>query len=338
MKLSLLIKMWFCFLLVVMSACAKKEEQKKDPITLVFDVFPGYGHVFLAKSMGFFQKNGVNVVLRVQKEYLSVKKALDDGSADAVFIVYPEVLMAVEHGLRYKVVYLCDYSLTADVIVGRPEYTSVADLKGKTISFEGVNSFSNIFVLSVLEKHRLNEFDVRFANLPASQVLQALEYGAIDAGHVWEPYKSRALQCGYKILAQAKDVPIGIIADTLAVKETIIKERPLDVLAIVKSLFQALEYIRKNPNEAMAIMAREGNISVEEVKAGFEGVFHPNLEENYTLLTSKVAPSLNQAGKMIVDFYLKRGQVSGIDMKKTEEILDPTFVKALMDEKGADKK
>jgi len=183
------------------------------------------------------------------------------------------------NGIPTRVVYITNYSDTGDVIVGRSEFNSIKDLKGKTISFEGIGTFSQMLLLSLLQKAGIQEGEFNTANLPAPRVLEALEAGKIDAGHTWEPTVSQAIEKGYKILGKAGGIP-GIITDILAFHADVIKNRPQEVQGFVKAMLEAQLFLDSNPEEALTIMAQAENMSKAEMKAGISGVHFLNLQEN----------------------------------------------------------
>jgi NitT/TauT family transport system substrate-binding protein len=306
------------------TGCTRKPAQKR-PIEIALHVWPGYGLAYLAQQKGFFQKNNVEVKLLMKKSAPESLESFTNGEVEGCFDVFADMIMLSARGIPAKVVCIIDCSDTCDVIVGRTEVESLAGLKGKTISFEGINTFSHIFVLNALEKVGLTESDVRFENVAAHDVLVALEERRIDAGHTWEPTKSQALKKGYKILAKAGDFP-GLITDVLAFTPTIIMERPDEIRAVVKSLFEARDYLRDNWDEAVAIMAEKMGMAKEEMAAGLEGVLQPDLEENVGFLLAPSA-SLYDSGNTIMHFYLSRGQLSRVlDVK---EVIEPRFVEEL---------
>ncbi|MBF0551036.1 MAG: ABC transporter substrate-binding protein [Deltaproteobacteria bacterium] len=62
-------------------------------------------------------------------------------------------------GTSVKVVYVTDYSDSVDVIPASSTAETPADLKGKVIGFEGLNSFSHIFVLDFIKPNGIKETD-----------------------------------------------------------------------------------------------------------------------------------------------------------------------------------
>jgi len=307
--------------------CTKKPEIT-PPIKIAISTWPGYAHAFIARDKGFFKKNGVPVELLFTKEITDAMKLYETGKADGIFTVLPDVLMLNSEGLATAVVCLTDYSQTGDVIIAKPGITSLAGLKDRTISFEGINSFSHIFVLRALKNAGLDETDVKLVNIPAQQVLASLEQGKIDAGHTWPPAKNAALEKGYKVLVYAKDTP-GTIIDVLAFNKDIIRKRPKDIQAILKSLFEALDFIRSNKEEALTIMAKSEGMTKDEMQDGLDSVFQPGLKDNARLMKASNDPmSVYRSWQNIHEFYLKRGQLSRMFQSRT--IIDSQFIDVLL--------
>ena len=274
-----------------------------------------------------FRKRGVDVQLILKKDNAETDEVYKNGDADGLFAVFSDLISFHAQGIPAKVVYAADYSVEGDVIIGRPELKSPADLKGRPVSFSGVNTFSHMFVWKILAGSGLREVDMRFENISPMDVLDALEEGRIDAGHTWEPVKTRAVDKGYKIVARAGDFP-GLIADVLAFQPRIIEERPEEIQRIVDSLFEARDFLFSHREEAVKIMAGAEGMAPEEMEEGIRGVRLLDAKENAEALKdSREMVSLYHSGKMIVEFLVNRGQLSR--KPDMEAIIEPKFVKEL---------
>ncbi len=302
--------------------------EAKKPIKIGISIWQGYAHAFIAQEKGFFEKNNVSVELVLKKGVEESIELYKSGEVDGVFNVFADMILVNSKGILTKVVYVPSYSESGDVIIGRPEFNSIADLKGKTVSFQGVNTFSNLFVLKALEKAEIKESDVQFQDVPGTDVLNAMEAGKIDGGHTWEPVTSEALNKGYKILCKASDVP-GVITDVLAFNTKIIEERPDDVQHIVKSLLEAKDFINSNKDEAIDIMAKAEGLDRAEVQRGIDTEVHMlDLNENTEAMKkSGSIVSLYASLKIITDFYVKRGLIS--EAQVTEGIIEPKFIEGI---------
>lgn len=309
-------------------SCTKTEE--KIPIKISINAWPGYGHAFIAKEKGLFEKNGVRVELLFREDISESAQLYKNGESDGFFNVFPDIIMLNSEGIQTQIVYVADFSDTGDQILGRPEFSSMGDLRDKKISFEGINSFSHIFVLQAAMMAGLSENDIQLANIPAGDVLSALEEGKIDAGHTWEPTVSTALEKGYKILAKAGDVP-GIIIDLLAFNAKLVRQRPDEIQAIVKAMSEARDFLVSHREESLKIMSQSMKIPLAELEKGVDGVYHLDLKDNARALNRSAAKeSLFSSGKFIMDFYIRQGQLS--DKMNLDTIIEPKFVNRIIGE------
>jgi len=300
------------------------EESSKETIKIAINEWPGYAHAFIAQEKGFFEKNGVDVELVFDRDYTTSQQRYIDGEVHGVFEVLPDTMFRNTEGLPSKVVYLMDYSESGDVIVGSVD--SIEDLKGNTIGVEGINTFSHIFALRTIESFGMTEGDVFFEIVLAQDVVKRLDDGTIQAGHTWEPTKSEAIEEGYKVLANAGDFPY-LVTDVLVFDVIIIEERPDDIQKIVKSMFEAQEFQKSNPTEAIRIMAITEAMSEEAMLDGVNAVFMTDLDENIKVMNPSNDPTLKNAIDEIAKFYLERGQIS---YKPTfEELIESKFVNEL---------
>jgi hypothetical protein len=75
-------------------------------------------------------------------------------------------------------------------------------------------------------------------------------------------------------------------------------------------------------------MARNEDMSDAEMQEGVSGVHHPDLKENIKAMQKSTdTTSLYGSGKVIADFYLKRGQLS--HLPDLDKIIEPRFVEEL---------
>ncbi|MFC1624362.1 ABC transporter substrate-binding protein [Candidatus Omnitrophota bacterium] len=309
----------------IVAGCAQQAVERKEPIKIGVLVWPGYAHSYIAQEKGFFEENGVNVELLLSEGYIDVLNLYKDGDVDGIFTLLPDVVIMDSEGVSTKIVYIPDLTVTADGIVAKPEYNSLVDLRGKKIGIEGINSFAHVFALQVLEAEGLKEGDVYFENIPAMEILDALEEGRIEAGHTWVPVLTQAQEKGYKVLAYSSGILPAVIVDVLAFNSKIIRERPDGIQAIIKSLLEARDFIFSNKNEAIKIMAEANGMTEEEMVSGIDGIHFPDLEENKELLEkSEKDTSLYASGQIIAEFYLERGQLSRIP--EFDKIIEPRFV------------
>lgn len=317
-------------LIFSLNGCVK-EPVKKTPVRIGIDLWIGYAYAFIAQEKRLFIKNGVDVELVLKNSTIESPDSYSSGETQGMFGLFSDMIMLNANGIPTKTVYIVDHSVTGDAIMSRADIRSLKELKGKRVSFEGINTFSHIFVLKALEGAGIKESEVRLRVVSGVDLPKALEQNEIDAGHTWEPLKSGALRKGYIPLAESKDVP-GIITDCLMFSPTMIQSRPDDIRRIIKALLEAKDFLYSNQDEAVAIMAKALQMPKSDVASGLNGAFRYGLDDNLKALRKAEGGwSLYTSYKIITDFYLQRGQITNLPV--FEELIEPKFVMKLWEEK-----
>lgn len=301
------------------------------PTSLKIAISPwaGCADAFIAANKRWFEKQGVKVELVFKTNLTDSNQLYQDRQVDGTFTVFTDAIMFNATGLGSQIIYVTDYSDTADLILGRPDLPSLSALKGKTIAFEGINTFSHLFVVKMLEQAGVHEGEFKTVNLPATKVLEALDAGQIDAGHTYEPTSSKALAQGYRILAKGGDLP-GIITTVLVFNSAVIKTHPTAIQGVVKALLEARTFLTTHPDEALTIMAQAEGMSTAEVESGLKTLHKLDWQDNLVAMQTTDG-TLFKAGQNIIDFYLKRGQLVITPDLKT--IINNQFIQSLSSSK-----
>ena len=116
------------------TASARVEEKK--PIKIGISVWQGMPTPLLRRKKVFWKKQR-QCRIGIQKGVEESIELYKSGEVDGVFNVFADMILINSKGIPTKVVYVPSYSESGDVIIGRPEFNSIADLKGKTVSFQG---------------------------------------------------------------------------------------------------------------------------------------------------------------------------------------------------------
>lgn len=285
--------------------------------------WPGYAVGFIAEKQGFFDKHRVEVELVVRPELVDIIKLYKEEKVEGTFLPFPDAIISNMENIPTQTVYLCDYSKTADLIMGRPEFKQLSDLKSKRVAFEGKNTFSHLFVVKMLERADIQENEFTGIDLLSSQVFNALETGQLDAGHIYGNAIHQALKKGYKVLAKAVEVP-GLISDVLVFRTSIVEQRPREIQKVVSALVEAMEFLTTHPEKALTLIADLSKVPKTDIDGILKGLKLPNLQENIAALQ---AGGLFRAGQHTMEFYLKRQtNLKFVDLKK---VINPQFVLAV---------
>lgn len=317
-------------LLITLTACGKEEGtiavngKSSEPLKVTLPTWTGYGPLFLAKEKGFFEKNGVDVELSIVEGLGERKAALAGGKIDGMATALDVQVTLAGGDIPVQVVWLLDDSYGGDGILVKDGIDDVKDLKGKQVAFE-VGSTSQMLALTALEQGGLTEEDVTVVQMSAGDAGAAFAAGKVDAAVTWEPWLTKGAQANGKVLLTTKDLP-GIIVDTVAFKEDVIKDRPEDVKAFVKAMGEAMEYWKENEKESNEIMAKGLNIDLAEFEATVTGLKFFTKEDNESLFgTESEKGSIYQSTDNAIQFY-KDQEMLEKDLK-ADDVINSSFLK-----------
>ena len=215
----------------------------------------GYGPMFLARDKGFFKENGLDVELQIIEDAALYMAAIAAGKLDGNASTIDEIMKYRSEAFCFKAVVALDDSHGGDGVLVRDEVMSLKDLKGKQV---GMNqgSVSQFWFNILLKREGMTEADLEITNMTADDAATAFIAGRIPAAVTWEPHLSlvRSKKQG-KVLIDSSATP-GLIVDVVALTCDYIDKNPKDVEAFVTGLYKAVEFIKTNPDEANAIMAK----------------------------------------------------------------------------------
>jgi NitT/TauT family transport system substrate-binding protein len=179
--------------------------------------------------------------------------------------------------------------------------TDIKGLKGKQVAYEE-GTTSDILLNYALSQNGMTIADIEKVPMPASDAGSALIAGRVPVAVTYEPYLTLAMQQNPKVkmIYSAGENP-GLISDVFVVREEFLKEKPGQIVALLKAWDLALADYRKDTAGGRAIIAQAVGAKPEELATAFEGVVYYSLAENKTELggnfSSKVIPEVHAAAR-----------------------------------------
>lgn len=155
----------------------------------------------------------------------------------------------------------------------------MAELKGRTVAVEQ-GTVDHYLLLLALGKAGLTEKDITLKPLVTDAAAAAFVAGQVDAVGAFAPFTTTALGLpGSKAVATSADFP-GAIPDHLVFTAEFVAAHPAEVQAMVKTWFDTLAWITAHHDEAVAIMAKKGGVSVADYLAYDNGTTIFTLAQN----------------------------------------------------------
>lgn len=214
----------------------------------------GYGPLFLARDLGYFEEQGLTVELEIIEDSSIYMAALASGSLQGVATTLDTYIQYRSEDACFKSVYALDDSHGGDGVLVREEVASFEDLKGQDVGLS-VGGVSHFWFNLLLKKFGMTEADVSIVNMTADDAAAAFMAGRIPVAVTWEPHLTLAKSSGAgKVLINSTETP-GAIVDVVVLGCDVLSSQAADVEALVNGLNKANEYLASNPTEAYAVMA-----------------------------------------------------------------------------------
>ncbi|PWC20862.1 ABC transporter substrate-binding protein [Brenneria roseae subsp. roseae] len=250
----------------------------------------GYGQWHIAQHHDLFAKHGLEKVDIINfAEDKDVNVALASGQIDGASIATHTAMAMVSAGLPIKIVLLLDQSESADALLVSKEIASLTDLKGKPVAFEE-GATSDILLHSAVTSAGMNWSDIVPVPMPADSAGSALIAKRVTAAVTYEPYISAAKKQdpSLKVLYSGSSDP-GLISDVFVVRDAVLKEKPGQIAALIKSWDDALTHYQANTTADRALIAKAVGATPADLDTAFDGVKYYSLAENKQVLSHSFA-------------------------------------------------
>jgi len=321
------ISLTLTLLILAQSGTACANQQGEPPIRIAISAWAGVEPAELASQLGYFDKQGVAVKLVHFSVYSDAIEALIDGKVDAGMQTLDDSIRCLAEGKDVRVVLLTDSSFGGDGLVALPEFKSMADLRGERIGVE-TGTVGQLSLLKILEISRMTTNDVTIVSIPTWEIQQALQNGQISAGITWEPYLTKTAEAtGGNILITSREYPETIIT-TMTVDADVAADRADDVQKIVAAYFDAMNYIKENPQDAYMRMGQSEGISAEEFESLAAGIRYLDLTANAKLFGAQGDGHVYEQTQTIAKFLLDQKVISALP--DLDQLLAPKFILKLI--------
>ncbi len=232
-------------------------------ITIGMSGWTGFAPLTLAENAGLFRANGLDVETRFvpQRER---NLALASGALNCV-VTTVDTMIQWAASIPLTQVLVLDRSRGGDGIAVRPAIGRWADLRGKTVAVDGAGTTPYFVLAYMLRENGMSIRDMQTATLAPQPAAQAFVAGQFDAASTYEPYLSQVRGMGAdrgRILATTNDHPC--VVDTLAFQPAFIERNAEAVQRVVKSWFDAVAMIAREPDRSNEIMGQRTRQTAEQ--------------------------------------------------------------------------
>jgi len=232
-------------------------------------------YLFIAEQKGFFARERIaiqSVVIDGGTDRMVA--ALDAGTIDITHSSTPYLISAALAGSD-AVAIAGEVGNPVYSLIVRPEITSYADLKGKTIGLSiGADTIS-ITTRKLLAKHGLRETDYQSKELVGTPVrFECLKRGECAGVPLGQPNDLTAVKDGFRRLGDSTEAVSAFQFQVIAVRRAFAAANKDKVVRFVRAIADAFRFIRAPENRAEVIKAIvEQTSSSEEIARAVMGLY-----------------------------------------------------------------
>jgi NitT/TauT family transport system substrate-binding protein len=225
----------------------------------------------LALKRGIFRDEGLDVELIRMNANVSIT-ALSTTDVDYT-MVFASVVRGALRGMPMRVVASYMDSST-HLLIARPEFKTIRDLKGKTLAVSTFGATSEV-AAKMMIKHGGVDPDKEMKIIPLGVErarYAALKEGIVDVAVLSPPTDTDALRSGYRVLSRFHEIfkmPFTGVGTHLKK----LKEKPDEVRRMVKALLRANLFIRSNREGTIQTMMDWVKVDRESAAATYDSTW-----------------------------------------------------------------
>src|SRR5687767_7686187 len=246
----------------------------------------GYGPLWVASKMGFFDRQGLDVELVVIRASDVGIQALAGGSIEIAGSASDAPIAAVEKGLDLVIVGGIINGLSQSVMAAK-KFRTYSDLRGATFGAISLTSGVTFALRQVLRAKGLEyPRDYKLLVIGGTpQTYAALVAGQIDAAALSLPVNYAAEEQGFNEIGRFVDVIPNYQLAAFSLKRSWgEKNRPV-VTRFSKAMAQTMRWIYQNKQPAVDFLAKEMNLKPDHARRGWEfytssRMWHPDGDIN----------------------------------------------------------
>ncbi len=225
----------------------------------------------LALKRGIFRDEGLDVELIRMNANVSIT-ALSTTDVDYT-MVFASVVRGALRGMPMRVVASYMDSST-HLLIARPEFKTIRDLKGKTLAVSTFGATSEV-AAKMMIKHGGVDPDREMKIIPLGVErarYAALKEGIVDVAVLSPPTDTDAIRSGYRVLSRFYEIyKMPFTGVGTHIKK--LKEKPDEVRRMVKALLRANLFIRANREGTILTMMDWVKVDRESAAATYDSTW-----------------------------------------------------------------
>jgi len=213
--------------------------------------------VYIAKELGYFDEEGINVELTGFESGLQSLRGGITGGLDIVGASSEPVITAISRGAKIRSIFSYAHRLTV-VLAAQENIRRTADLRGKNLGIQDVGAFREVMTRAVLQSAGLTPQDVNYISVSSAGYIAALLSDKIDTAvlHIDQAYMARTKKAFLHPLVPLWEVMPSYWYGTFSANEEALRKEP-DVFAhAVAAIIKAHRFMYRNKERTLELASK----------------------------------------------------------------------------------
>ncbi|MGO1591519.1 MAG: ABC transporter substrate-binding protein [Ancrocorticia sp.] len=253
--------------------------------------------LYLGIQEGFFEDEGLDVEVKIAESGSAIIPSVVNGESPIGYANVVSDLAAIDQGLDIKFVSTCcgtgsvpENDTSQVFVLPDSDIEGPEDLPGKSIAVNSTKNLGDVTIPAALENQGIDPEGIEYVPMNYSDMSGALERGDVDAIWMVEPFRTVALDNGYRpILANF----VGAFPDsTLGYYVTsgdFAEQNPEIVASFQKAMDKSNEYATENTDKLRELAVSEVGLDQDVADRINFGVYLPGLDTESIELYGKAA-------------------------------------------------
>jgi NitT/TauT family transport system substrate-binding protein len=319
------------------------------PMKISASNWVGYGNLWLAKALGYYKDEGLDVEMVRIEEKVAQFSSLAANRIQGLCTTGTTYLAYWKPEYPIKLVAALGASLGGDGILVGPGIRTWKDFKGKKIAVSYYSSMHMVTYYMVENAGLDPKKDVSWVDMTSGDAASAFAAKKVDICVTWEPHLTKVLETrsdAKLFLHSGMPECPPLSGDYLAFNSDYVAKNRKEAKGCVRAIMRAKEFADANEPKACEIMANEmGGWLKDPVlfQKLYRGAATKNLEYSYYAMTQGVTRSeykklgLKMPSESIFEvliFYgkalMKHGQLK--EFPPIEQMIDSTIIREIRNE------
>jgi ABC-type nitrate/sulfonate/bicarbonate transport system substrate-binding protein len=229
------------------------------PFLLNWYANPYHAPIFVAKELGYFEQEGINLAVLEPTDPSDVTELVGTGRADMGLKAMIHTIAGRVRGFPLKALgMLLDEPPTGLLYSNKGNISNVQDLKGKRIGYVG--EFGKYILDDLLRKNDVSPTDVKAVRV-GMKVPNALASGAIDAGIglgncqlIEAQENDGVVDAGFLRFEESMGIHCCFCSVLYITNDRFLKEKPELAMGFMRAIKRGTDFTHQKPDQAFEVL------------------------------------------------------------------------------------